>query len=210
MSTTTNVKNWQQDGKYVELNGAQHFVISKGQGETLLLLHGFPSSSWDWHKVIKPLSKCFHVIAVDMLGYGLSDKPTDGNYQTRAQVNRLVTLLSEWKIEACHLMAFSYGSSVAQEFLFQQQKKQHQIQVKSLCLLNGGLFPDSNRPKLAQKLLMSPIGKWINLFFTETTLAKNLKAIFGPNTQPNEETLTTFWQFLTYNQGKRVLPKLIQ
>ena len=45
-----------------------------GEGEPLLLIHGFPTASWDWHKVWHPLAARYRLIACDMLGFGYSAK----------------------------------------------------------------------------------------------------------------------------------------
>ena len=58
-----------------------------GQGEPLLLIHGFPSASWDWHYLWQPLAQRFRVIACDMLGFGDSAKPANHEYSLLEQAD---------------------------------------------------------------------------------------------------------------------------
>ena len=76
---------WFQKGEHIEVGPFKHKVFLQDYGraatpanETLLLLHGFPESSYSYHKVINGLPKRFNrIIVFGMLGYGLSDKPTE-------------------------------------------------------------------------------------------------------------------------------------
>ncbi|MFY0642432.1 MAG: alpha/beta hydrolase [Bermanella sp.] len=204
----SNLKQWKDLGQLTQVTGDNIFYISKGSGPALLLIHGFPTSSWDWHTLLTHLSEHFQVIAIDMLGYGFSDKPLQGDYSTKAQANRIKNVLKQLGVNACHIMTYSYGSSVAQEILHQDEL--FEVQVKSLCLMNGGLFPNSNRPKLAQTLLLGRLGFLVNLFFSKRVLDQNLRSIFGPDTQPTPLLITQYWELININDGKRILPTLIQ
>jgi len=204
----SNLKQWKDLGQVTEVAGDNIFYISKGNGPVLLLIHGFPTSSWDWHVLLTHLSEHYQVIAIDMLGYGFSDKPIQGDYSTKAQANRIKNVLKQLGVNACHIMTYSYGSSVAQEILHQDEL--FEVKIESLCLMNGGLFPSSNRPKLAQTLLLGPLGFLVNLFFNKRILTKNLRSIFGSNTQPNPLLITQYWELINFNNGKRILPTLIQ
>ena len=81
--------------------------------------------------------------------------------------------------------------------------------MQSLALLNGGLFPETHRPLFMQKLLLSPLGPWIARLTNKARFSGNMQRIFGCATQPDDILLDGFWDLLTYNDGVRVLPKLI-
>ena len=61
-----------------EVNGIRMNYVREGSGPLIMLIHGFPETSFAWRYVIPALSKRFTVVAPDMRGYGLSDKPLDG------------------------------------------------------------------------------------------------------------------------------------
>ncbi|NKI31038.1 alpha/beta fold hydrolase [Croceivirga thetidis] len=205
---------WKQKGTYFNYNGHNIFTVEEGKGETLLLIHGFPTASWDWHKLWPELTKQFHVLTFDMLGFGFSDKPKKYAYSIVDQANLIEALLTLKKVQQLHIFSHDYGDSVAQELLarFQerQQKSEEGLILKSICLLNGGIFPGEHRPLLIQKLLMGPFGSLIAQAFTRKKLAKNFRKIFGPETQPTENELDSFWELMTYNEGKKVFHLLIR
>jgi pimeloyl-ACP methyl ester carboxylesterase len=88
-----------------------------GLKPVLVLLHGFPTSSFDWAHVWAPLAQEFDLVALDFLGYGLSDKPTRYAYLLSEQASIVEALLRGLGVRAYHLLAHDYGVSVAQELL---------------------------------------------------------------------------------------------
>ena len=81
-----NSRDWKAKGKYLQINGHSVFVIdestdglnkSKNTKETLVILHGYPTSSFDYYKVLPALKEKYRVIIHDHIGFGFSDKPLD-------------------------------------------------------------------------------------------------------------------------------------
>jgi 4,5:9,10-diseco-3-hydroxy-5,9,17-trioxoandrosta-1(10),2-diene-4-oate hydrolase len=88
--------------------------VKRGHGpETLLLLHGLGCSSLEWSENVGPLSRSMTVIAVDLIGFGASDKPAKFDYSSRGQARQLIALLDELGIERVHLVGNSFGGKVA-------------------------------------------------------------------------------------------------
>ncbi|MCB0571640.1 MAG: alpha/beta fold hydrolase, partial [Phaeodactylibacter sp.] len=79
------LNEWQKAGRSFRYGQHRVFYREEGRGEALLLLHGFPTASWDWHKLWEPLSEQFHLIAPDFIGFGFSDKPRPYPYSIRDQ-----------------------------------------------------------------------------------------------------------------------------
>lgn len=65
-----------KDG-YVKVNDVNLHYVTKGEGELMLFLHGFPYFWYTWHHQLEEFSKDYRVVAVDMRGYNLSDKPEE-------------------------------------------------------------------------------------------------------------------------------------
>lgn len=207
------LSDWQNQGQYQFINGQQIFTRFAGDknAPALVLIHGYPSASWDWEGMWDELTQHYYVITLDMLGFGLSDKPKNANYLLSEQADLFETVLDGLNIDSYHILAHDYGDTVAQELLARQVydsdiNKKH---IASVCFLNGGLFPETHKPILIQKLLLSPLGFLISKLITKQKFATNLQKIFGPNTQPTPETIDTLWQLLSYNNGLRVMHKLI-
>lgn len=70
-----NVKEWYKSGEFTKVNELKIFNKRAGTGETLVCIHGFPSSSWDFEKIWSKLTARFDVITFDLIGLGKSAKP---------------------------------------------------------------------------------------------------------------------------------------
>ncbi len=77
------LNQWQQQGKRISLLGQDIFYCTAGDPgkPALLLIHGFPTASWDWRYQWQALSENYFVITMDMLGFGFSGKPQNGDYR---------------------------------------------------------------------------------------------------------------------------------
>jgi pimeloyl-ACP methyl ester carboxylesterase len=118
--------------------------------------------------------------------------------------------LKKLGIEACHILAHDYGDTVAQELLARFNESKLGVDIRSICLLNGGLFPETHHPRLIQTLLISPIGFILSALFSKKKLQSNFNAIFGPDTQSTQEEINEFWELIAYNDGKNVMHRLIR
>ena len=208
------LEQWKAGGSYYGYQQHQIFVREEGVGETLLLIHGFPTASWDWQQLWPKLVEKYHVISPDLLGFGFSDKPRNYLYSIFDQANMIEALLQLKNIERAKIISHDYGDTVAQELLARFNTRQNRgeagLEITHLCLLNGGLFPEVHRPLLVQKVLMSPVGFIVGRLFNRAKLGKNFKNIFGPNTQPTEKELDDFWTLVAGNGGRYVFHLLIR
>jgi len=205
---------WKEAGKFYSFRGHAIFYRLEGSGEPILLIHGFPTSSWDWAPIWSDLAAKYIVVAPDLIGYGYSEKPVEYNYSIMNQADLVEGLLAELRITKVRILAHDYGVSVAQELLarFQdrkREKKKTNLEIQSVCFLNGGLFPEAHRPRLIQTLLLSPIGRFVSMFINEAAFKASFSEIFGPDTKPKEEELKQFWDLARYNNGLQVYHKLI-
>jgi pimeloyl-ACP methyl ester carboxylesterase len=201
--------DWRAQGRGFSFNGQAIRYWTAGQGEPLLLIHGFPTASWDWHRLWQPLAQKYRVIACDMLGFGYSAKPRGHRYSLLEQADLQQALLAHLGIDGpVHVLAHDYGDSVAQELLARHQEGR--IRLASCVFLNGGLFPETHRPVLMQKLLLSPLGPLLGRLFSRAKLKANLDKVFGPQTPPGEGELDGFWELIAHNDGPKVMHLLIR
>uniref|UniRef100_A0A8D2DPX7 AB hydrolase-1 domain-containing protein n=1 Tax=Sciurus vulgaris TaxID=55149 RepID=A0A8D2DPX7_SCIVU len=170
--------SWKTSGKFFTYKGLRIFYQDSvgvvGSPEIVVLLHGFPTSSYDWYKIWEGLTLRFHrVIALDFLGFGFSDKPRPHHYSIFEQASIVEALLRHLGLQnrRINLLSHDYGDIVAQELLYRyKQNRSGRLTIKSLCLSNGGIFPETHRPLLLQKLLkdggvLSPILTRLMNFF---------------------------------------------
>ncbi len=203
------ISHWQSSGKIFHYDGFQIFYQDEGRGEALLCIHGFPTASWDWHLLWPDLTKRFRVIAPDMLGFGFSDKPREHTYSIHEQATLHERLLQALGISSAHILAHDYGDTVAQELLARHNERAGKFQIQSLCFLNGGLFPETHRARVIQKLLLSPLGPSLSRLLSQKSFSKSFSAVFGPHTKPSAAELEEFWSLINYNAGKRLSHKLL-
>lgn len=210
VDTTDLVSNWTLSGQFLDFNDHQIFWKQAGSktSPSLLLIHGFPTSSWDWHHLWDDLARDFHVVTLDMLGFGLSDKPRKHQYRMAEQADIFETLLTQLNVSEYHILAHDYGDTVAQELLARFDSGASKQTIKSVCLLNGGIFPETHQPLLIQKLLLSPIGALIGRLTSYRTIATNLRKICARPLADDE--LKTFWELMQHNNGRRVVHKIIR
>src|SRR2546430_6388667 len=102
---TPRTQAWHDSGRYLEAMGHRIFVRERdGDGVPLLLLHGFPSSSYDWSRLLQllPGRRC---VCFDFLGFGLSDKPRDHVYSLHGQADLAVEIAKRTMGERIALVA---------------------------------------------------------------------------------------------------------
>lgn len=203
-----NLQQWQDSGDHLELDGHNIFYQVAGSGEPLLLIHGYPTASWDYIKIWPQLCERFQCITLDMLGFGFSDKPRQ-DYRIASQADIYCQLLTHLGIKQCHVVSHDYGDTVAQELLARHNEGSLNFKMVSLHLLNGGLFAETHRPVFIQKLLLTPLGGLIVRLIGRNALAKNLRKVFAEQSQPTEQEIDQFWQLIRFNNGHLVMYKLI-
>lgn len=182
----------------------------KSNKPCLLLIHGFPTSCYDWKPLWLTLAKHFHLITLDLLGYGLSDKPSNATYTFSLQADIIEDVLKHQGIKEFHILAHDYGDTVAQELLARhgQPNDNDDFDIKSTILLNGGLFPETTRPILTQKILLSPVGFLVAKFFSFKKFIANFNHICYQKVPVAD--LAIHWQLIQHNQGVDVIHKVIQ
>lgn len=192
----------------VTFNYGGHRIVYKaaGHGESLLLIHGYPSASWDWHKVWDVLSIHYRVVALDMIGYGMSDKPHPHKYSFEEQVAIHASLLRKLGISKVHILAHDYGDTVVQEMLAQQQDGTLPFEIASVCLLNGGIIPEAISPRLMQRVLLSPIAPLIAPLIPRSAFDRTFNNLFAEPLHYTE--LDNFWKLIITNKGKRIIPEM--
>jgi pimeloyl-ACP methyl ester carboxylesterase len=198
---------WRAAGGFFDWRGHRIYYRVDGAGDPLLLVHGFPTASWDYHAMWAPLVQRYRVLTLDMIGFGLSAKPTAFEYSILAQADLFEELLRREQVTSFRMVAHDYGVTVAQELLARQADGAA-VRLVATCLLNGGLFPETHRPLLTQKLLASPLGPLVARLSSYGTFARAMRRIWGTHAASDEE-LRAMWQLVTANDGLRVMPKLI-
>lgn len=214
MQSPESLDTWRAAGRDLDVLGRRLFVVDSApedpQRTSLLLIHGFPTAGWDWHAVWPLLAGRYRLVAPDMLGFGFSEKPAGHDYTIHEQADLLEALCDALGLTGYHVLAHDYGDTVAQELLARQNAAGTTPRWRSLSLLNGGLFPETHRARLAQKVLLGPLGGIATHLMRRGTLERNMRAIFGAETQPDPAELDNFWRLVTHDRGKHNMHRLMR
>jgi len=206
-------EDWRAAGSLLHVAGHDIFVLDTGGDApegTVFVLHGFPTAGWDFHRILPALAARYRVVIPDMLGFGLSAKPRPHSYSIPEQADLMEGVMVALGVGPAHVLAHDYGDTVAQEMLARDNARAAEDKrFRSLCLLNGGLFPETHRARLIQKLLAGPFGGLVNRLTTQGRFDKSFSAVFGAATQPARMDLDAFWRLICANDGRHVFTSLI-
>jgi len=160
-------QEWYKKGSMIEILGKKMFTVTKGNSEnTLILIHGFPTSSFDYFEIIDNLSEDYRVVAFDHIGFGFSDKPSNYTYSLVDQAEQALALWRHLAISEAHIVSHDMGDSVLTEILSRHQRGMlpdyFNNFFKSITFTNGGMVYDLINKRASQKILNSPVGRYIN------------------------------------------------
>jgi len=140
-------------GEFLDLNGVRLYCYaagSRGAGEPIVLIHGFPTSSHLWTDVVPLLPVGHRVVVLDLLGYGRSDPATSAMVDLRSHADRVLAVLDHLGITFACLVGHDIGGGIAQSLAVR-----HPHRVSKLCLVSSVAF-DAWPPrevKLARAML---------------------------------------------------------
>ena len=207
----TSIDDWRAEGRFVRLLGYEIFFVDSGGSHkpVVFMIHGFPTASWDWTRIWGNLTASYRLVALDMLGFGFSDKPSPHSYGIMEQADLCEALVAECALAEFHVLAHDYGDTVAQELLARQNEGRGEGRWASVCFLNGGLFPETHRARLIQRLLLSPLGPSVGKLITRRSFERSFSAVFGSETKPSVAEIDAFWGLINFKEGKRAMPALM-
>jgi haloalkane dehalogenase len=140
--------------RYFPVNGHTMHYIDEGEGETILFVHGTPSWSFDFRNVIKRLSAHYRCIAVDHIGFGLSDKPARYDYATPTHSRTLEKFIIAQRLQPFHLVVHDFGGPIGFDVAIR-----HPHLVGKIVVLNSWLWSVQQEPEYVRlsRLLKSPL-----------------------------------------------------
>jgi pimeloyl-ACP methyl ester carboxylesterase len=180
-----------QFSKFADLDGLRIHYLEKGEGTPLVLIHGYTSSTYTWKDQFAELAKQYRVIAVDLKGFGFSDKP-DGDYSRRAQGEVVARLLDKLNIERAWLVGNSMGGETALNVAADHPEK-----VLGLVLIDSAGVKVQGRTSLAPWYLQLPVvGRLLTaLALTSDRLVRaGLEKSFYDDSKITDERVSAYYQ----------------
>jgi pimeloyl-ACP methyl ester carboxylesterase len=206
---TPRTSAWADSGRLVQVTGHQIFVREQpGDGPPVVLLHGYPSSSYDWRHAFELLGHR-RLITLDFLGFGLSDKPRDVVYSLLMQADIVETIVASRSDGPVVLVAHDMGSSVATELLARDHEGKLPFGLSSTLLFNASLVLERASLTRGQKLLRSRLGPLAARLSNEFAFRRQLGEIFSAEHPLSGEEAADQWSLLAHGNGHRLLNRLI-
>lgn len=157
-----NTKEYPFAHNYITVDGAQLHYIDEGQGEVILFVHGTPSWSFEFRNVIKYLSKKYRCIALDHIGFGLSDKPSGYDYSIQNHTATLLKLINHLQLNQFTMLVHDFGGIIGLAAAEQIPDK-----ISKLIILNTWCRSIQDEPeyKKMKGILGSPLMPFLYRYF---------------------------------------------
>jgi pimeloyl-ACP methyl ester carboxylesterase len=207
---TGRVREWERRGAREDFRGqAIHTFRQPGDGPLLLLLHGFPSSSYDWRLLLELIPDA-NVLAFDFLGFGLSAKPRDHDYSLFWQAD-----LSEELVRRhgdgrpVFVLAHDMGTSVANELMARDLESRLGMKLAGILLFNGSMVLEASSPTPAQRALRSRLGPLVARLSSERVFRHQLGSVFSAAHPLSDEEAADQWSLVCHNGGRTLGHRLV-
>lgn len=139
---------------FLDLDGHKLHYLDEGQGEPILFVHGTPSWSFDYRNIIKNLKSNYRCIAIDHIGFGLSDKPEHYDYSPQHHSKMLEYFIHEKQLQNITLVVHDFGGPIGLNVAIKHPEK-----INKIIILNSWLWSSKNAPDFIKlsKVLKNPL-----------------------------------------------------
>ncbi|MQA76214.1 MAG: alpha/beta fold hydrolase [Solirubrobacterales bacterium] len=207
---TERVREWRAAGHSERFGErAIHVFERPGAEPALLLLHGFPSSSYDWRALLAR-ERERAVLAFDFLGFGLSDKPRDHVYSLLGQADLAEDLVCRRGPGGpVFVVAHDMGTSVATELLARDLDGRLGIEIAGALLFNGSIVLERASLTVAQRLLRGRFGALFAALASERVFRHQFAALFSAAHPLRAEEAEDQWSLIRHAGGRALGHRLI-
>ena len=211
MKLPPSLSEWRSRGQFLRLLGQTVFAMDTGPRETepLLILHGFPTSSFDFHLSLGRLSSHNRVILHDHLGFGFSDKPEDYSYSLIEQADVAVMVWQKLGVTKGHVLAHDYGTSIATELCARRERGLLPIEMLSLTLTNGSVHRELAHLQPSQRILQSKnFGPLFARLANKFIFRAQIRRILGDGAAVSNDEIDAMWASIRHDDGHLRLPDI--
>jgi pimeloyl-ACP methyl ester carboxylesterase len=204
---------WRGRGRYLTVGGFGVFVADLPAAEVeldppVLVLHAFPTSSFDFAGVVDELARQRRVLVPDLLGFGLSAKP-DLPYSLALQADVLTGLLAGIGVARCALVTHDLGNLVGAELLARHLEGSWPVEVTARVLTNGLVYEDLARPSAGRQFLLhQPDRRFDDEHAPDrASVMGAVTGAYSPTSSPDPDVLAAQWDLISYLDGHLLLPR---
>ncbi len=181
-------------GQYIMIGDNRVRYFEEGEGETVLFIHGIGQAMYTFRKNVHALSQYCHVVTVDLLGHGLSDKP-DIDYSIDDFSSMIYDFTQAMALENITLLGFSTGAVIALDVA-----QKHPELVKRLILLSPGGVTRTY-PATVKFLTVPVISDIIFTFFSTKTVKKVLTQAYFDPTMVSRDLVRHYYKVLSNREN---------
>jgi pimeloyl-ACP methyl ester carboxylesterase len=219
--SSTATADWEARGRYRELCGHRVFTIDAPSigpeaHEPLLILHGFPTSSFDYAAVLDPLRAGRRVVVFDGIGYGLSAKP-DMRYTLALQADVAAALVAELGLTRLALLTHDVGDTVGGELLARRAEGSWPVEVTRRVITNGSIYIEQAHLSNGQQFLLGLPDEKLppDAPVTAVSLARSLRETYSPlstlaHEGSTDDLMTATVEHIMRHEGHLLLTRLIR
>ncbi|MEY2426425.1 MAG: hypothetical protein QOI61_1997 [Actinomycetota bacterium] len=207
---------WKARGSFVDAEHGEVFVldvpaVNDSGLDPILVIHGYPSCSYDWVNTLPTLSARRRVVLMDLPGFGLSAKP-DLRYSIRLYADAVETVACEAALTSVALVTHDMGDTVGGELLARDLEGELGFAVSERVLTNGSIYIDMAQLTNGQQFLLAADDAKLDAGWggDGSAFQASLAAICSPDHPPAAEDLAALWAFMSYNEGDRLLARTIR
>jgi len=208
--------DWEARGRRVGFGDLEVFVLdvpanTESGLDPLFVLHGFPTSSYDWHLVLDALRADRRVVLFDFPGFGLSDKP-DRRYGIRFYADAAETVVAATGLERVVLVTHDLGDSVGGELLRRDLEGTLKFEIAQRVLTNGSIYMDLVQLSVGQQLLLDAPDETLDLAALGLDPTEGFRnGVAGTcAVRPSDDELDAAWRFVSHRDGHKMLTRTIR
>ncbi|WP_439880217.1 alpha/beta fold hydrolase [Pontibacter sp. MBLB2868] len=144
---------------YLQLEAGKMHYIDEGKGAPIVMIHGTPAWSFVYRNLIKILRKKYRCIAMDMIGFGLSDKPDNFSYKPRAHAANFEKLMEHLQLKDITLLVHDFGTPIGLAYAIKYPEN-----VQRIAMINSWTWSLSKHQTFTKtsKYLVGPLGKFLH------------------------------------------------
>ncbi|APZ47593.1 hypothetical protein BW723_15440 [Polaribacter reichenbachii] len=201
------IKEWAQKGNMISVLKKKVFVIDEGTSDkTLVLFHGYATSSLDFYKVLPELSKHYRVIIQDFIGFGFSDKPTNYYINVQEQADFCLELWRILELKNITLLSHNISTQIALELVTRQRTNFVKIDIQKLIILNSTISFDQSNLSDANVHPLEHFSKKSKLMLNSFQFYKmKIKDFFYAENKITEEEIEAKWLLIQQNNGREMI-----
>jgi pimeloyl-ACP methyl ester carboxylesterase len=210
----SSVTAWEQGGQRRRLAGFDIFTIEVGPSgdeldEPLLVIHGFPTCSYDYRDVVSGLATRRRVLLLDLVGFGMSEKP-DIHFSVELYADVVIAYMADLGVTRFALLTHDMGDTVGGELLARQAEGAWAVEVTRRVLTNGSIYVEMAHLTDGQKLLLALGDEQLAEGPASTDIARSLAATMAEGSKRARGDVSDDADLICREGGNRLLARTIR